>query len=401
VGIQLSNGDFASIAQGIADLNYDSIDDKVFTGGANVYMNTTLPSIPYGEKGAVLRVQNLGSNPYNPSAAGMFPENYILTNPQLSTAEYRSNLIHSNYHSMQVQVLVRPARGVSFTSTYTYAKNLADQPGGGTFFSAGGWTDPWNRALDYRLSNTRKHQWNTYGYMDLPFGPNGFFFRNVKNEILSRAVEGWQLSWSISMQSGSPNQITANQGHLYNGTSTLMNLNPDMADFAPGKGNLLGNNNGEGSGYYYGTGATARYVTAADTQCSDTNIVVNAPSYPCNLTALYEALPNPTTPNSPLRGRLVLSHPLPGQTGTFNNFIESPGTITFNASVGKELRLTEGKALIFRIDCTNVMNHPSYGSVGYSSNYNLLNAYQIGGSLAQFSRYDGDRTFQARMNLRY
>jgi hypothetical protein len=96
-------------------------------------------------------------------------------------------------------------------------------------------------------------------------------------------------------------------------------------------------------------------------------------------------------------GQIILAHPMPGQAGTFNSFIEGVGSITFNSSVGNELRLTEGKALIFRAACTNVMNHPSYSSSGVFG----ANAWVIGTAFGQFTRQEGDRTFQARMNLRY
>jgi hypothetical protein len=176
-------------------------------------------------------------------------------------------------------------------------------------------------------------------------------------------------------------------------------LNPAAAASAPGTSNLLGGNSAIGSAYYYGTGNSARYVTGPDPQCGDTNIVGTGSTAACNTNLLALYLYDSTKPSN--RGQLILSHPLPGQTGTFNNFIEGPGTITFNASVGKELRLTEGKALIFRVDCTNVMNHPEYDTAGFNSSFSYTNAWVIGTDFGRFSRREGNRTFQARMNLRY
>jgi len=200
----LANGDFASIANSLANLNYDK---KVYSFGsaAIVSINQQLPDLPSEVKGAVLRGNG-------------YPENFILGNPQLGTATYRSNLIHSNYHSMQAQVQLRPTRGVMFTSTYTFAKQLSDQPGGGGFGffgGGGGWTDPMNRAMDYKLStNSARHQWNNYGMMHLPLGANGYFLRGVTNGIVKRFIEGWQFSWTMRMQSGSPSQVSGGTNHL-------------------------------------------------------------------------------------------------------------------------------------------------------------------------------------------
>jgi len=251
----LANGDYASIATSIANLNYDkNVTGQMIFGvipGGIQKLNTRWPDIPSGEQGAILRAKG-------------FPENFILGNPQLNTANYRSNLIHSNYHSMQAQVQLRPTRGIMFTSTYTFAKQLGDQPGGGGFGffgGGGGWTDPMNRNLDYRISGySARHQWNNYGMMDLPLGANGYFLRGVQNGIVKRFIEGWQFSWTMRMQSGSKSQISGGTNHLYS-SATLMNL-VGPKELAPGNSHLDWAP-GASQGYYYGSGNTAKYIIAA------------------------------------------------------------------------------------------------------------------------------------------
>jgi len=128
----LANGDYATIATNLANLNYDK---NTFGGcdyGAEPCLNQEYPDIPSGVQGAILRTNG-------------FPENYILGNPQMGKANFRTNLIRSNYHSLQAQVQLSPMRGLMFTSTYTLSKQLADQPGGNMFQFYGGndsWTDP-------------------------------------------------------------------------------------------------------------------------------------------------------------------------------------------------------------------------------------------------------------------
>jgi hypothetical protein len=57
-----------------------------------------------------------------------FPENFIKTNPQVSSSVLETSLGHSNYHSLQTQVSLRPTAGVSTQLTYTWSRNLGMAP---------------------------------------------------------------------------------------------------------------------------------------------------------------------------------------------------------------------------------------------------------------------------------
>jgi hypothetical protein len=389
---QLATGNYAEIAMALADLNYDKVitRDAIYGYYYDEIINQGLPDLGPDERGAVLRYANT-------QYPGEFPENFILGNPQLKRAEIRDNLIHSNYHGLQVQTMIRPTRGITFRSTYTYAKNLADQPGGSGYWGGGDWTDPTHREYDYRLSYTRKHQWNTYGYFDLPFGPNGFFFRNVQNDIVRRAIEGWQLSFALSLQSGEPQQFNSGNSSLYAIDSPgLMDLVPGMEEYAPGKRNVS-YYSGSSVGYAYGTGGTALYAVDDDPQCSNPALVQQSVdtlntnlSTQCasSLDALF--LGNVLNPN--LAGQPVLVQPLPGNRGTFANYVENVGTFTLDGAMGKDLRLAEGKSINFRMDVRNILNHPQPSNASYT----------IGNNFGQARRpYERSRTFQGKVTLRY
>jgi hypothetical protein len=390
----LANGNYAAIASSLADLNYDKQVTGLY-GGAPRLINQQYPDIPDGVKGAVLR-------------ANGFPENYILGNPQLGQAIYRSNLIHSNYHSMQAQVQLRPTRGLMLTSTYTFSKTLADQPGGamGGFFGGGGggWTDPLNRTLDYKLNSYGgKHQWNNYGMMDLPIGASGYFLQKLQNGMLKRLLEGWQFSWTLQMQSGNPSQISDGINHLYN-NGTLMDLVPIMdptlnpsldakygmeiaKKLAPSNGNLewpAGSN----QGYYYGGGnAPARYIVGTDPQCYTTSTYVASTfttaavgqTPTCSLRALYLAIHdgNGSTvafDETTYKGRAILVNPMPGHQGNFSRFIEGIGSFSLDMSMSKNIMITEGKSVQVRMQATNILNHPSPCGSGFGGmNYTMGN----------------------------
>jgi hypothetical protein len=407
-GSNLALGDYANIATTLANLNYDKkVTSTQFswTGGNNsnygeeIAINTDLADIPYGQNGAVMR----HANSVYP---GMFPENYILTNPQMGKADLRSNLIHSNYHSMQAQVQLRPTRGLMLTSTYTLAKQLAEQPGGNNYSFFGGgndsWTDPLNRSLDYKLLNYgHLHELRNNGIMDLPIGANGYFLRGLQNGMLRRLLEGWQFSWTMQMASGSPAQVSNGGGsgfgygggvnHYYN-NGTLMDLVPIMdptlnptldakygmelsKKLAPGKGSLVWPTGSE-TGFFYAGGTTpSKYIGAADPQCNNPKIVADSLKNSCNyqpngfssyLSALYLALPDgnggalPYAGNeAKYAGRVILQNPLPGHQGNFGRFIEGVGSFSLDMGLMKDVMITEGKSVRISMQATNILNHQS------------------------------------------
>jgi len=452
---ELTNGNFQAIARGIADLNLD----KTITGCTNtaypcatgiINYNTGVPYTPDPyERGSVLRAQNLGIVPGNASSKGMFPENYILTNPQLASANWRGNLIHSNYHSLQTQFMIKPARGMQIQSTYTFSKNLADNPGGATFWGGGGWTDPRNRSYDYRLANTRQHQWNTYGYWDLPIGQTGYFLRGLKNEMLSRLVDGWHLSIFMSMQSGKPYQVDGAMPHLYDVGQygvNYMDVNPALTEaektmYLPDKiqgsfnqGHQTSYTGYNYSQYYFQFGEPnswqQKYVIAPDPQCTNSAVVATSLANYCTMKALYLSVPNQYQTLAPTQGKLILQQAAPGTIGNYRKYVNFAGTVTLNLMIAKELRFIEGKNLVFRIDCTNCTNHPQildhdpmYDLVGqrseqvfrvYNPNAPTYNAATFsyiydpnswsGASTSYFGRgvrQEGNRVFKASLNLSY
>ena len=98
----LANGNYAGVAAILNTLNYS---------GTN---NPTLPAIPSGQNGAVLRPNG-------------FPENFIVTNPQFGNLYMIATVNSNNYHSLEAQVTMRPTHGISMQSTYTWSKNLGIQ----------------------------------------------------------------------------------------------------------------------------------------------------------------------------------------------------------------------------------------------------------------------------------
>ena len=143
----LANGNYMALAASLNTLNYATAS------------NPTLPVIPALVQGQVLRHNG-------------FPENFIVTNPQFGAVNLMTNNISNNYHSLAAQVTLRPVRGVSTQTTYTWSKNLgAGFPGADRLGQV--FTDPLDRHGDYAvLPDTRVHDFRSNGTFALPFGPN-------------------------------------------------------------------------------------------------------------------------------------------------------------------------------------------------------------------------------------
>ncbi len=59
-------------------------------------------------------------------------------------------------------------------------------------------------------------------------------------------------------------------------------------------------------------------------------------------------------------GQIVLQNPKPGTRGNLGqNVIENPGNWLLSTSMSKAFKIRESKALRFRVDGTNILNHPT------------------------------------------
>jgi len=93
-------------------------------------------------------------------------------------------------------------------------------------------------------------------------------------------------------------------------------------------------------------------------------------------------------------GQVVLQNPKPGMRGTLGqNVIEQPGTWTFDAGMGKKFKIDESKAFTFRIDGSNIFNHPQPANPTLDIN----SATPFG----NISTKAGVRTFQGQLRLEF
>jgi hypothetical protein len=217
-------------------------------------------------------------------------------------------------------------------STYTWSKNL------GIFGQVGStYTNAVDRHADYALlADTRVHDFRTNGTFELPIGPNKLFFRNSTG-ALARILENWQMSWIVNVNSGAPVSLGA-QSMLYaNGTA-------DIVGPFDTKGKVQWQEGGS-SGSYFMRGSL---MQIRDPQCATVSTLQNLRNS-CTLNAVADT-------NT---GQVLLQNPLPGTRGNSGiRSVEGPGIWRFDANVAKSVKVGEAKTVQFRLDATNVFNHP-------------------------------------------
>jgi hypothetical protein len=102
---------------------------------------------------------------------------------------------NSNYHSLQISVNRRMAKGLSFGASYTFSRTLDT--------TSGTPQDALNARPDYGLSAIHRQQVLNFNYIyELPF------FSAGRNSVLTHLLGGWSISGVTSLQSGAPVSVT-------------------------------------------------------------------------------------------------------------------------------------------------------------------------------------------------
>jgi hypothetical protein len=342
----LANGNYQALAATLNTLNYSKASG----------LNPTLPNIPAGINGSVLRFNG-------------FDENFIVTNPQFAAVNMVSAMSANNYHSLETQLTFRETHGLTMQGSYTWSRNTGVGPT---------YTNPTDRHADYTvLGDTRVHDFRTNGSYALPLGPNKLLFASSSG-VVARIIEGWHVGWIVNLTSGAPTSVTA-QNMLYaNGTPDI------VGPFDPRTvGVYWGSGTSSGSGNYFAPGT---YLTDKDPQCANVTTSQNLQSS-CTLNAVFDAKTH----------QVLLQNPLPGHRGTLGQrAVEVPGKWRFDGNIMKKITVSEGKSLEFRADASNVFNHPEPANPTLDINSGNFGA--ITGANAKSTLH---RQFQAQLRFNF
>ncbi|MGH9664690.1 MAG: TonB-dependent receptor domain-containing protein [Bryobacteraceae bacterium] len=212
---------------------------------------------------------------------------------------YYSSDGNSIYNALQVRVMRRFRRGVSFNLNYTFSKSIDDSS---TFGGAGNTVaqDPNDLAAERGLSSfDQRHRLTGNLIWTSPVGgTNGLL---AGKPVLERLLKDWTFSTSLTAASGTPltARVLGNRADS-SGTGTV----------GAGRAEATGLPIEDASGFF-----------------------------------------NPAAFTLP---------PLGAYGNAGRNTIPGPGAVTLNASFGRSITLAERKRLEFRIESTNVLNHVNY-----------------------------------------
>jgi len=365
----LALGDFNGLANTLSRVNYDPS------------LNPTLPDwslIDSSYQGSVLGLSEDVSGDPIPGRT-VFPDNFLQPNPQFGDAFLQTNRGHSNYHSFQGAVTLRPTYGVNLQATYTWQKDLGLPTGDNNY------TAPYDLSRDYALTaRNRSHQFRTYGTFSLPIGPGQSLFGNATGP-LARITEGWQMSWILNLLSGIPARVVAQPMIFGLGAPDL------VGDFDLHSGNF----NWE-DGALAGNFFDARYTGVRDPQCSnpiyvDPALAGSGFGANCDLEAIQDTE----------TGQLVFQHPLPGQRGNFGlNNLTGVGSWTTDMAISKRTEINENVSMQVRVDATNIFNHPEpFGAGGFFATEGPVLSMNSFTPFGQLGLKQGSRTFQMKARL--
>jgi hypothetical protein len=341
------------------------------------YQLTPSMSIQAGYVSSLARHLESFPNYNNPTsiAPQSTPEKTLVPFPDFGfNASYAATGGMSAYNSLQTKVEKQFADGLTFLFTYTYAKTMSDAGDLLNGGSVNGFRAPnvpgLGMPFDYGLADFDiRNVFHFSGTYELPFG-KGKRFASGATGFAEKAVGGWSINWSTTLQGGQPISLGCPSGTASNlGCGALYTGQPlDLGLHTNSSGVLS----------YFGN--PAAFVQ------------------PCVLGATG---PEANTPTgcTPLTGAAALG----GITQ-----VPGPGFHRLDLSFFKEFVFNERFRLQFRTEIFNIFNHPNFNApnfggngvvaIGGSGNYNSSTFGEIGST--RDAPYD-PRQIQFALKLYY
>jgi hypothetical protein len=272
------------------------------------------------------------------------------------------NIANISYNSLQITLNQRTWKGLSYTVSYTYSKNLGDDGTTRSAFavpaaaSSNGVAIAGNNRADRSPTVTDTPQnLKIYGVDQLPFGKgqwggDNFFVRNI--------LGGWALSGIFSYTSGVPLLIIGS-GCTTPSTGTCMpDINPNFS------GSLRMNGS-------WGKGITAANFNAK--QYLNPAAFSTPTAFPLPANAAANAVPITKIGDAP-------------RSAALNAW--NPSKYDIDLSLRRSFNLTpERVKFIFQVDCTNITNKNTFGGINVTWSPNST-------AFGQVTSASGNRDFQ-------
>jgi hypothetical protein len=173
----------------------------------------------------------LANSPTYSSTRTALAPNFFMANPNAAFADLLTNASFSKYDSLQIEIRKRLSRGFSLQANYTFSKVMTDTDGNvqSTLVS---YLTIRNPSLDiHRASFDQTHRFISNFIYELPIG-TGRRWLNSGYAPVRKALEGWEVTGIVNVQSGFPFSVFSNRSTFNSFTGgnsgTSVGLNPAL-----------------------------------------------------------------------------------------------------------------------------------------------------------------------------
>lgn len=318
------NGFLAQQRNGVFDPRYNpnipgSQPLPVINGQLGGGLITNPVVLPYVAQGAAADLAQLYVT------NGLF-NSFFLPNPNNYFAIVLDNSGYSTYNAFQVEVRRRFSQALGFQANYTWSKALGFGVQGAINQLRQDFPiDIYNTSLDKRRQFfDTPHQFKANVIYGLPFG-NGQWY-DPDSDMLERLVAGWEVTSIFNVSSGAPISIYTSRG-----------------TFTPGSSQV--------------------YSSLTADQIRDLFGIYRTPE------GIFYINPSVIGPNgsavspsgqAPFNGQ-VFFNPGPGEIGALQPLqFNGPMIFTWDASLIKDVPITENVGLQLRAEVFNLLNHPIF-----------------------------------------
>lgn len=311
---------------------------------------TILTNIRQGEAGqfAFNAISGFGA------AVGAPFSTLFLANPNTGVVDLIGNFAKYRYNSLQIEFRRRFTAGLSFQANYTFQKTLTDAPGTGqTRFEP--LIDNASPQSEYaRADYDTAHVLNLNAIYELPFGRGKKFGGDV-GRWTDRVIGGWQLTSIVRLSTGAPFSITDARGTFNragrSGRQTaISSLTRDQIR------NLVG---------IFRTPCGVYYIDPA---------VINIDLTTCGPRVGSGTGQAHVFGQAAFPGQVFFPVPA-GQTGNIEpGFINGPMYLQWDASLIKNIPITERVRFQLRAEAFNVLNRANFSPAGQFTLFNITSS---------------------------
>jgi hypothetical protein len=298
----------------------------------------------------------------------------LLNNRNTGVVDLITNQSRYRYNALQTEIRRRFSGGLTFQANYTFQKSLTDSPGTGqTRFEP--LVDNAQPNLEYAIADTdTTHVFNLNMIYELPFG-KGKRFAGGSNGVVDRILGGWQVTSIIRWDSGAPFSITDPRGTLNRAARSARQTaftNLSKADVKKLVGTFR-----TSCGIFF---INPEVINLDLTQCANGVIAPRVAGTTAGVASLgFDPITGPKT----FPGQ-VFFNVAPGQTGNMErNFISGPTYFKWDASIIKNIRITETTRFQIRAEAFNVLNRSNFAITGQFTQANI-NSNTFGRLLTTF-----------------